>query len=110
MAENSCAIGIDLGTTFSCVAVAQTDGTVNVIPNDQGHFTTPSYVSFLQQKIVVGAMAKSQAVFNLENTVFDAKRLIGRPFHDSNVQEDMKYWPFKVEQVGNKPKIKVSLI
>lgn len=89
-------IGIDLGTTNSCVAVYQ-NGSVTVIPNDQGQYTTPSYVSFTKTERLVGAAAKSQATFNAKNTVFDAKRLIGRKFADGVVQKDLKHWPFKVK-------------
>lgn len=108
MTSSTRAIGIDLGTTYSCLAIPQSDGTVTVIPNDQGRLTTPSYVSFIDNQVVVGSMAKSQAVANLENTVFDAKRLMGRFYDDPFVQADKAHWPFKVEAVGNRPKIKVS--
>ncbi|KZV30312.1 heat shock cognate 70 kDa protein-like [Dorcoceras hygrometricum] len=91
------AIGIDLGTTYSCVAVWHSrDDRVEIIPNDQGNRTTPSYVSFTETERLVGDAAKNLAAMNPVNTVFDAKRLMGRRFSDPLVQNDMKLWPFKV--------------
>ncbi|KAL2341043.1 hypothetical protein Fmac_008983 [Flemingia macrophylla] len=89
------AIGIDLGTTYSCVAVWQ-HNRVEVIPNDQGNRTTPSYVAFTETQRLFGDAAMNQRSTNHHNTVFDAKRLIGRRFSDQSVQQDMKLWPFKV--------------
>jgi heat shock 70kDa protein 1/2/6/8 len=101
------AIGIDLGTTYSCVAVWQNDR-VEVISNDQGNRTTPSYVAFTNTECLIGDAAKRQVAMNPHNTVFDTKRLIGRRFADVEVQADMKHWPFKVLDKGNKPIIQVE--
>jgi heat shock protein 1/8 len=101
------AVGIDLGTTFSCVGVWQNDR-VEIIANDQGNRTTPSYVSFTNEERLVGDAAKNMAAANTKHTVFDAKRLIGRRFDDATVQSDMKHWPFKVFDATGKPKIEVE--
>ena len=104
----STAVGIDLGTTYSCVAVWQ-NNRVEIIANDQGNRTTPSYVSFTDDERLIGDAAKGNAASNPTNTVFDAKRLIGRRFAEPSVQSDMKHWPFKVlEGKGGKPEIEVE--
>ncbi|GKD48016.1 heat shock cognate 70 kDa protein 2-like protein, partial [Tanacetum coccineum] len=102
------AVGIDLGTTYSCIAAWQ-DDRVEIIANDQGNRTTPSYVAFTDKERLVGDDAKNQASMNAINTVFDAKRLIGRSFNDASVQSDMKHWPFKVIPCSaDKPMIVVN--
>jgi len=107
MSKTSPAIGIDLGTTYSCVAVMRANK-VEIIANDQGNRTTPSYVAFTESERLVGEAAKNQAASNPRNTVFDAKRLIGRNFGDKTVQDDMKLWPFKVVSDSDRPVIEVE--
>ena len=102
------AVGIDLGTTFSAVAVWQNDR-VEIIANEHGNRTTPSYAAFSDTERLIGDGAKNQAAQNPKNTVFDAKRLIGRKFSDSVVQSDIKHWPFAVTADANdKPLIGVE--
>ena len=102
------AVGIDLGTTYSCVGVWQNER-VEIIANDQGNRTTPSYVAFTDTERLIGDAAKNQVAMNPQNTVFDAKRLIGRRFSEPSVQQDMAHWPFKVISKGDdKPIITVQ--
>ena len=101
-------LGIDLGTTYSCIGVWR-NGKVEVIINETGARITPSVVSFTKNERLVGEAAKSQIAKNFKNTVYDAKRLIGRTYDDEEVQRDIKLWPFKViKGDNNKPKIEVE--
>ncbi|TKX23338.1 ribosome-associated molecular chaperone SSB1 [Elsinoe australis] len=103
------AIGIDLGTTYSCVA--NYEGTnVEIIANEQGNFTTPSFVSFTSEERLIGEAAKNQAAMNPANTVFDVKRLIGRRFDDETVKKDIESWPFKVTDQGGSPMVQVEYL
>ena len=101
------AIGIDLGTTYSCVGWWK-DNRCEIIANDQGNRTTPSYVAFTDKERIIGDGAKNQSSMNPENTVFDAKRLIGRDYNDITLQSDLKHFPFEVKDKGNKPVIEVE--
>lgn len=102
------AIGIDLGTTYSCVAIY--NETVEIIANEQGNRVTPSFVAFTKDERLVGDSAKNQAALNPKNTIYDVKRLIGRPFEDPDVQKDMKSWPFKVTNFNGNPQIDVEYL
>ncbi|KND95934.2 heat shock protein ssb1 [Candidozyma auris] len=102
------AIGIDLGTTYSCVATY--DSAVEIIANEQGNRVTPSFVAFTPEERLIGDAAKNQAALNPKNTVFDAKRLIGRAFDDENVQKDIKAWPFKVIESNGNPLVEVEYL
>ncbi|UNI20190.1 Hsp70 chaperone [Purpureocillium takamizusanense] len=101
------AVGIDLGTTYSCVGIFREDR-CDIIANDQGNRTTPSFVAFTDTERLIGDAAKNQVAMNPHNTVFDAKRLIGRKFNDAEVQADMKHFPFKVTDKAGKPAIEVE--
>ena len=101
------AIGIDLGTTYSCVGIWK-NGQCEIVANDQGMRTTPSYVAFTDEERLIGTAAKNQASQNPENTIFDAKRLIGRIFNDPATQNDIKHFPYKVTEKDNKPLIQAT--
>lgn len=103
------AIGIDLGTTYSCVGW-WTNERVEIIANDQGNRTTPSYVAFTESERLIGDAAKNQAAMNPRQTVFDAKRLIGRRFDDPEVKKDMTNWPFTVVDKEGSPFIEVDYL
>jgi len=107
--EAQLGIGIDLGTTYSCVGVWQNDR-VEIIANDQGNRTTPSYVSFTEEERLIGDSAKNVSAMNPTNTVFDAKRLIGRRFDDPDVKKDMKNFPFSVVDRDGAPVIEVEYL
>jgi heat shock protein 5 len=100
-------VGIDLGTTYSCVGIYK-NGRVEIIPNDQGNRITPSYVAFTDDDRLIGEAAKNQATINPEQTLFDVKRLIGRKYKDSTVQKDKKLLPFEIIDKNNKPFIQVK--
>ncbi|KAI9850244.1 MAG: Heat shock protein ssb1 [Thelocarpon superellum] len=103
------AVGIDLGTTYSCVATYEGAG-VDIIANEQGSFTTPSFVSFTDQERLIGESAKNQAAMNPMNTVFDIKRLIGRRFDDPTVKKDIESWPFKIVDLDGSPMVEVEYL
>jgi L1 cell adhesion molecule like protein len=106
--ENSkISLGIDLGTTFSAVGIYR-NGRVEIIANDQGNRTTPSYVSFTDEERLIGDAAKSMASSNPKNTVYDAKRLIGRNYNDSHMQNELKHFSYNVIDKSNKPIIEVE--
>ncbi|CAL1204491.1 unnamed protein product [Candida parapsilosis] len=100
-------IGIDLGTTYSCVGVMK-NGKVEILANDQGNRITPSYVAFNGDERLVGDAAKNQAASNVNNTVFDIKRLIGLKYNDDTVQKELKHMPYKIENKGNRPVVSVE--
>ncbi|MED6143019.1 70-kilodalton heat shock protein [Stylosanthes scabra] len=104
------AIGIDLGTTYSCVAAwEEKEGRAEIIVNDRGNRTTPSFVAFTHTQWLIGDAAKNQAALNPSNTIFDAKRLIGRKYKDPTIENDLKLWPFKVVSgADDKPMIRVT--
>mmetsp|Transcript_6953 Transcript_6953/g.6910 ORF Transcript_6953/g.6910 Transcript_6953/m.6910 type:complete len:683 (+) Transcript_6953:443-2491(+) len=100
-------IGIDLGTTYSCVGVMK-NGKVEILANDQGNRITPSYVAFTPEERLIGDAAKNQASSNVENTVFDIKRLIGLKYNDKTVQKEIKHLPYKIDKKDGKPVVKVE--
>jgi heat shock protein 1/8 len=103
----STAIGIDLGTTYSCVGIYQ-NGKVEIIANDQGNRTTPSYVGFTENERLIGDSAKAMAALNPSNTIYDVKRLLGRDYNDKELQQDLKSLPYKIVNCNGKPKVEVE--
>ena len=101
-------IGIDLGTTYSCVAVMK-NGKTEILANEQGNRITPSYVAFTDDERLIGDAAKNQVAANPENTIFDIKRLIGLKYNDRSVQKDIKHLPFNVVNKGGKPAVEVTV-
>ena len=101
-------IGIDLGTTYSCVGVMQ-NGKVEILANDQGNRITPSYVAFTDEERLVGDAAKNQYAANPKRTIYDIKRLIGRKWSDKDVQNDQKHFPFQVKNKDGKPVVSVEV-
>jgi L1 cell adhesion molecule like protein len=102
-------IGIDLGTTYSCVGIYR-NGTVEIIANDQGNRTTPSWVAFTESERLFGEAAKNQVATNAKNTVYDIKRLMGARYSDTTVQRDLKYMSYKVVDVNDRPKVEVQFM
>ena len=100
-------IGIDLGTTNSCVGIWQNNN-VEIIANDQGNRTTPSFVAFTEHERIIGNGAKNQSAQNPKNTIYDAKRLIGLNFNDEKVQSDIKHFSYDVKCNNGKPVINVQ--
>jgi len=107
MEQEELFIGIDLGTTYSCVGT-YINGKIEIIPNDFGNRTTPSYIAFDMNERYIGEAAKNQMNSNLPNTLFDVKRLIGRKFNDKTIQADLDHYPFKIVDNNNSPEIEVS--
>ena len=105
--KSSVSLGIDLGTTFSAVGIYR-NGRVEIIANDQGNRTTPSFVSFTEEERLIGDAAKSMAAANAKNTVYDAKRLIGRNYNDDHMQKELKHFSYNVIDKSNKPVIEVE--
>jgi L1 cell adhesion molecule like protein len=101
-------IGIDLGTTYSCVAVYYDDSTYKIIPNRLGSNTTPSVVAFIDNEVIVGKPAVDCKKNNLSRVVNDVKRLIGKPYNDPTVQSDMKHLSYEIINVNNEPIIKID--
>jgi L1 cell adhesion molecule like protein len=100
-------IGIDLGTTYSCVAVFE-NGKVEIIANEQGNRTTPSWVAFTDDERLIGDAAKNSSGQNIQNTVYEIKRMMGREYNDSTVQRDMKLLPYKIVNDNGKPRVEVT--
>lgn len=100
-------IGIDLGTTYSCVGIYR-NGTVEIIANDQGNRTTPSWVAFTESERLFGEAAKNQVANNAKNTIYDIKRLMGARFSDPSLQRDLKYFTYNVVDVNDRPKVEVQ--
>jgi len=107
MSQTQVSIGIDLGTTYSCVAVFE-NGKVEIIANEQGNRTTPSWVSFTDEERLIGDAAKNASGQNYLNTIYEAKRMMGRDWTDPILQSDLKLFPYKVVNVNNKPKVEVT--
>ena len=108
MSDNIPPIGIDLGTTYSCVGI-MLNGKVEIIPNDMGEKLTPSIISFLKKGNIIGEYANDQLIKNPKNTIYNVKRFIGRQYNDPEIKEDLSLYSFEIENINNIPKIIINI-